>query len=106
MEQIVALMLLVSCSDDLLSCKEIPTPTVSYQTVHSCNAEMSKLIANHSLDHFILGTCVTADASAFYRDATLVWDISISGKLSAELVMSNQDVIASASLAPGKSTLR
>lgn len=106
MEQIVAFMLLVSCSDDLSSCKEIPAPTVSYQTARACHAEMPKHLANHATNHIILGTCVTVDASAFYSDATLVWDISKSGKLSAELVTANQDVIAYARPPAEKSTLR
>jgi hypothetical protein len=106
MEQIAAFMLLISCSDNLSSCKEISAPTVSYQSMRDCNTEIPSLLAKHAAGHTILGTCVKTNVSALYHDETIVWDISNSGKLSAEPVLSNQELMAAATLPIRKSTLR
>ncbi len=106
MEQIAAFMLLISCSDDLSSCKEIPAPTVSYQTLHDCHVDSAHLLTEHAARQMILAACIKTDASALYSNATIVWDISKSGELNAGFILSNPKFMAAANLGTGKSTLQ
>lgn len=81
-------------------------PMVSYKTLYDCNADIPYLITKHAAGETILGTCVNTDPSSFQSDATIVWDISKSGKLTAGLILSNPKLVAAANLTAGRFTLQ
>lgn len=86
MEHIAAFLLLVSCPGGTASCQEIPSPTAAYETVQDCEADLAAEMRNRELTPFVIGKCVEVDPAAFYEDAELVWDVSSSGVLTAEVV--------------------
>lgn len=95
MEHIAAFLLLVGCSDNLDQCREVPAPAPIFETAQECDAVMERamrdLVGKYPQ---ILARCVNVDPSAEYGDASLVWDVSPAGDLTASLEAGPSDRIA------------
>jgi hypothetical protein len=86
MEHVVALLLLVGCSDDLAHCRELPAPAPVYETVDACEQDMNHAFANFSSQHpQVLGQCLVLNEDALEFDAELVWEITEGGHLAASV---------------------
>lgn len=97
MEHIAAFMILIACSDDLGSCAERPAPSVAYETVQQCEAELSpalRMSAAGSAKTF--GACVEVDPALFYEDAEIVWDVTRKDGLTVALELVNPEMSISA----------
>ncbi|RCS23739.1 hypothetical protein DUT91_10660 [Phyllobacterium salinisoli] len=82
MEQLAAIMLLITCSDDLAVCKERPTPTISYETVATCETELRPALRNLAGESpKVFGKCVEVDPEIMERDAAILWEIDANNEL-------------------------
>lgn len=98
MEHIAALLLLIGCSDDMVQCKELPAPTVMYETVDECEAVLPDALAGYTSSFpQILAQCVRVDPSLEEEDADLVWNIRPDGTLIAAVETPDVMVAKSAS---------
>ncbi len=97
MEHIAALMLLVGCSADLSQCEELPAPTPIYETYEQCRIELGDAVASVAGQRpRIMANCVYVDPAEEDENAELVWDITSTGQLEAQLVDSSITVASHA----------
>ena len=82
MEHAAALLLLLGCSDDLSQCRELPAPTIFYQTKAACDRALP-----YSLGAFtgqfeqLYAQCLPVDPAMEDEDADLVWEVKPDGTL-------------------------
>ncbi|KXF76205.1 hypothetical protein ATN84_15010 [Paramesorhizobium deserti] len=82
MEQLAAIMLLVTCSNDLAVCHERPAPTVSYETITTCQTELKPAIENLAAENTrIYGKCVEVDPEIMEQDVAIYWEIDANDEL-------------------------
>lgn len=82
MQHLAAIMVLISCSNDLDVCKERPTPTVSYETIATCKTELKPAIDNLGAESTrVYGKCVEVDPDVLERDAAIYWEIDKNDEL-------------------------
>lgn len=86
MEHIVALLLIIGCSDDMATCQELPAPVPVFETAEACEAELPAALRKFT-DQYpqILAKCVGVDPALEEEDAELVWDINPDGTLYASI---------------------
>jgi hypothetical protein len=84
MEHIVALLLIVGCSDDLATCQELPAPVAVFETAEACEAELPVSLRSFTGQYpQVLAKCVDVDPALEEEDAELVWDVNSDGGLYA-----------------------
>jgi hypothetical protein len=97
MEHIAAFMILIACSNDLGSCTEQPAPSVAFETVQQCEAELSPSLRMASPKRAkTFGACVEVDPALFYEDAEIVWDVTPADGLTVTLELVNPEIPVSA----------
>lgn len=87
MEHIAALLLIIGCSDDLVTCTELPAPVpVVFETAEECDAVVPDALRWFT-DKYpqILAKCVPIDPALEEEDLELVWDIRTDGTLHASV---------------------
>lgn len=85
MEHIAAILLMIGCSDNLVQCEELPSPTFAYETVEECRSDViSARSAAEGRFPKMFAECISVDPLLVEADAELVWDIE-DGKLVATL---------------------
>lgn len=90
MEHIAAIMVLIGCGHGDVDCKGLPSPTVGYETVQACEAEMESVLRRESDMHpVVYGKCATLDPSLFEQDAVVAWNFDRSGALHVDVVPAN-----------------
>lgn len=90
MEHIAAIMVLIGCGHGDIECRELPSPTVGYQTVQLCEGEMESVLREASDDFpLVYGKCAMVDPALFGRDAVVAWDFSDNGELHVDVVPSD-----------------
>ena len=100
METLAAFMLLLSCSQDLTACEEVPAPAAAYQTLDECSAALVPALGGTgATDGLVVGTCLEFDVSLLEADAEIVWDITPEGELVAGVVAITPDEETDAALA-------
>ena len=100
METLAAFMLLLSCSQDLTVCEEVPAPAAAYQTMDDCSAVLVPALRGvGATDGLVVGTCIEFDVSLLEADAEIVWDITPEGELVAGIVAITPDEETDATLA-------
>lgn len=84
MEHIAALLLIIGCSDDLATCKELPAPVPVFETSQECEAELPEAFRPY-MDSYpqVFAKCVFVDPAMEEADAELVWDVKPDGTLFA-----------------------
>ena len=104
MEHIAALLLLVGCSDNLEQCREIPAPEPIFETMQACDEVLPVTFEapKHSSPK-VFAKCVYVDPAMHEEDAELVWEVTSSAGLEAEVIAGNSTV---ASLAGSEATKR
>ena len=86
MEHIVALLLIVGCSQDMKQCEELPSPVTVYETSAECDTELSSALGRlQDVRPRVMGTCVFVDPALEEEDAELVWDVTPDGALRASV---------------------
>jgi hypothetical protein len=96
MEHIVALLLIVGCSDDLATCRELPAPVPLFETAEECEAELPDSLRAYTGRYpQVLAKCVGVDPALEEEDAELVWNIEGDGALHAS-IRSPEVVLAAA----------
>ena len=80
------MMLLISCSDDVSSCAEIPTDVPIYDSVAKCDADMPRLMVRYSVAPLVLGKCISIDPALHDKSAEIIWDVAVDGTLVAEIL--------------------
>ena len=96
MEHIAALMLLVGCSSDLNSCKEIPVPVPAYETLADCERELPLQVRlSDSGMPKVYGACKEVEPELFEQSASLEWSVTRDGRLGIEIVADDARQIAS-----------
>ncbi|GAB1583193.1 MULTISPECIES: hypothetical protein [Phyllobacteriaceae] len=92
MQQLAAIMLLVTCSNDLAVCHEQPAPTVSYETVATCETELKPAIRNLAAENTrVYGKCVEVDPEIMERDAAIFWEIDANDELQITIREEHED---------------
>ena len=100
METLAAFMLLLSCSTDLADCREVPAPTVAYESIEECNAALAPAIGGAGTQSTVaIGKCLEFDESLHEADAEIVWDITPEVELVAGLVAVTPDEQTDAAMA-------
>ena len=85
MEHLAAILLLVTCTDDLGSCREVPAEVPFYQSAADCEADLEPaLVRLIRTDPQAFGQCVAVDP-ADEGNATLTWEIKEGGVFHAKL---------------------
>ncbi|MCV0394094.1 MAG: hypothetical protein K5872_22720 [Rhizobiaceae bacterium] len=86
MEHIAALLLIIGCSDDLATCKELPAPVPVFETSQECEVELARAFTPY-IDEYpqVFAQCVAVDPALEDEDAELVWDVRSDGTLFAEV---------------------
>ena len=84
MEQLAAIMLLISCSDDMSVCQEVNAPQAAYETQQICETQIGNAIRDNAASSpLVLGKCVSVNIDELQEDAWITWDISPAGELVA-----------------------
>jgi hypothetical protein len=95
MEHIAALLLIVGCSADYNSCRELPSPVTVYETSMECDADLPDALRRLGAETpRVLGVCVAVDPAMEEEDAELVWDVNAQGKLGASIEAGNLHIAA------------
>lgn len=90
MEHIAAIMVLIGCGHGDVDCKELPAPTVGYETVQACEADMEAVLRRETDSHpIVYGKCATLDPSLFEQDAVVAWNFDSNGALHVDVVPTN-----------------
>lgn len=93
MEHIAAFMILIACNGGYDDCAEKPAPSVAYESVQECEAELSPSIRMMAArNEHALGKCVEIDPALFYEDAELVWDVTDQGEVEVALELINPEM--------------
>ncbi|WP_394690597.1 hypothetical protein [Hoeflea sp.] len=108
MEHIAAFMILVACSEDLGSCEQKQVPSVAFETLQQCQAELSPLRRMASDVHGkTFGACVEVDPALFYEDAEIVWHVTAQDGLTVQLELLNPEMsIVTIAQAPSPNDIR
>ncbi|MEI2297912.1 hypothetical protein [Ensifer sp. MJa1] len=86
MEHIAAIMVLVGCMQTTDACREVPAPTVAFETVEECRELLSPAIdATSKVFKRAYGTCAEVDPALFVEDATVEWRVTPAGRLKVRL---------------------
>lgn len=94
MEHIAALLLIVGCSDDLATCRELPAPTPIYETRQQCDDELpSSLGAFTGQFEQLFAQCIPVDPATEEADAELTWSVYPDGTLTAAVNASGGEVM-------------
>lgn len=86
LEQLVAVLLLISCSQDRAICREQPAPSVAYQTMAECQKSMAISLDDlkqRAIGPKRYGTCIAASADLLEQDAYIQWTINANDRLVA-----------------------
>ncbi len=86
MEQVAALLLIVGCSADQSTCREVPVPEPMYRSVEACEAQkpLAMRLAG-SQEPRLFSTCVTFDQTKGQESAELTWALTRGGELTVEI---------------------
>lgn len=86
MEHIVALLLIVGCSDDLATCQELPAPVTVFETAEACEVELPVALREFTGQYpQVLAKCLDIDPALEEEDVELVWDIESDGTFYASV---------------------
>ncbi|PYE88723.1 hypothetical protein [Phyllobacterium leguminum] len=92
MQHLAAIMVLISCSNDLVVCNERPAPTVSYETIATCKAELKPAMDNLAAESTRpYGKCVEVDPEMMERDAAVYWEIDKNDELQVTIREEHED---------------
>ncbi len=95
MEQIAELLLIVGCSSDYASCRELPSPTTVYETSVECDAELPDAPRRLEGDTpRVLGACIAVDPAMEEEDAVLVWNVTPQRQLDASIKANDMHIAA------------
>lgn len=100
MEQLVAVLLLISCSQDRVICREQPAPTVAYQTMAECHKSMAVSLDDlkqRAIGPKRYGTCIATSSVLLEQDAYIQWTIDPNDQLVAMVIeehVSEEDTAA------------
>lgn len=98
MEQLAAIMLLISCSDDMAMCQEVQAPQAAYASQEICKSQIgSALRSNASAAPVVLGKCVSVNVEELQEDAWITWDINPAGELVAAVEFDDDIEMATSS---------
>jgi len=86
MEHVAAILLVIGCSNDLSSCKELPAPVPVFETAQEC-ADTRPFVLDDIAGRRerVFGTCVAVDPALEEEDGEIVWDISPDGRIEASV---------------------
>lgn len=105
MEHIAALLLVVSCSQDMSGCREIPAPTPLFEAFEDCQAELPRAVSMLAPQHpRILAKCLEVDPALEDEYNQLTWNVLPNGTLDASLSVSSV-VAVSEPAQPGEAYL-
>lgn len=97
MEHIAAVLLLIGCSDDMATCRELPVQTAIFESAEECEAEINPAIAGITMTFpQVMGKCVPVDPAMDEEDAELVWNLKPDGTLFAAVEVPDVMVAANA----------
>ncbi|MDH4987778.1 hypothetical protein QEZ47_20085 [Aminobacter anthyllidis] len=101
MEHIAAFLLVVSCSQDLSGCREIPAPAPLFEAYDACQAELPKVLgAFRSGGNRTFAKCLEVDPALEDDYDQLTWNVLPNGTIEAFLTVSS--VVVASGTATGK----
>lgn len=101
MEHIAALLLVVSCSQDLSGCREVRPPTAVFEVFEDCQTEMPKALRALTPQYpRIFAKCLEVDPALEDDYDQLTWNVLPNGTLEATLSVSNVVVATGARANP------
>lgn len=101
MEHIAALLLFVSCSQDLSGCREVPAPTPLFEVYEQCQAELPQAMRTLAPQHpRLFAKCLEVDPALEDDYDQLTWNVLPNGTLEAKLSVSEVVTASGAPNAP------
>ncbi|WP_420961267.1 hypothetical protein [Brucella sp. IR073] len=92
MQHLAAIMLLVTCSNDMAACNVQPAPTVSYETIATCKTELKPALDNLAAESTkAYGKCVEVDPELMEQDAAIYWEIDKNDELQVTILDEHED---------------
>ncbi|GGA96137.1 hypothetical protein GCM10011491_25640 [Brucella endophytica] len=92
MQHLAAIMLLVTCSNDMDVCNVQPAPTVSYETIATCRTELKPALDNLAAEATrAYGKCVEVDPELMDRDPAIYWEIDKNDELQVTILEEHED---------------
>lgn len=77
MEHIAAIMLLVGCSHGGLTCEELPTPQVAFETMEDCVGALPAALGGAGAGKRIVhGRCAVVDPAWVEEDVEIDWRLT------------------------------
>lgn len=96
MEHIAAFLLVVSCSQDLSGCREIPAPTPLFEVFDACQSALPGALVLGARDQRIFAKCLEVDPALEDDYDKLSWNVLPNGTLDASLSISSVVVASGA----------
>lgn len=95
MEHIAALLLVVSCSQDLSGCREISVPTAVFEAYEDCQTELPRTLRSLDMQNQrMFAKCLEVDPALEDDYDQLRWSVLPNGTLEASLTISNTVAVA------------
>ncbi|MCB1475047.1 MAG: hypothetical protein H6883_13565 [Rhodobiaceae bacterium] len=85
MEPVTALMLLITCNDDMRVCREAARSAQEYVSVAACEEGLEKALKRVDDGPQRIGQCLPIAAGHSPSEVSLIWHMSRRGELYAEL---------------------
>lgn len=85
MEQLAAVLLLIACPTDITGCREASAPQPFFESISDCNRVEEAFEPVFTDGYQLLSTCLPLDPNVAFEDAEIIWDVSNSLELSAEI---------------------
>ncbi|WP_378947862.1 hypothetical protein [Mesorhizobium sp. ANAO-SY3R2] len=90
MEHIAALLLVVSCTQNLSDCREVAPPTALFEVFEGCQSAMPEALRSLSPQHpHLFAKCLEVDPALEDDYDQLTWHVLPNGTLEAKLSVSN-----------------
>lgn len=86
MDQVLAMMLLLSCPDSMQGCREMPELAQSYATIAECEADYPRVMGLASRESpLVIAKCLDIDTSQ-KGTPKLAWSIDKDNQLNASII--------------------
>lgn len=106
MEHIVALLLVIGCSNNMTECRELSVPVSVFETSEACTAERPFAMGDvQGQAEHIVARCLPVDPALEDDYDQIAWTVRPDGSLDASLQISNV-VVASNVTRPEKDYLK
>lgn len=92
MEPVAALLFMVTCTPDLVVCREKAEPVRTYATMTECTTEKQRFKAPGEGNRRVVARCVDIEPASYSTDAAVSWFLGPAGTLELDVTFENPQV--------------